>query len=406
MQTIEASFEIVTPMFIGGGDNDVELRPPSIKGALRFWWRALHWGQCLQAENNNESRALKLLHEREAELFGAAAKENTKRGQAAFLLKVKTKNLEILTKTQLDADRNYQLTTHKWHSYLLGLGLSQANHYLRPAIVSGSFTVKILCKKTSDSEELKNLLLLWGLLGGLGSRQRKGFGSISITELKVGDNPVDLPKNRDEVIAKLKSLIDKSAINEPPFSAFSFKSKILCSEEDKNTPWQKLDDVAKEMQMFRGWGYKRNDADVHRINGLEVNHTVHKDKDDDHTFIYEYADHGITPKKLPNSISFGLPRSYKLSGANGSEFKLEATGDKRSRRASPVFIHVHQFPTKQTMIIQSFLPATFLPTTDQVEIQRKVGNRWNSVACVTPKNNWNVINEYLALFKTPQWQEV
>jgi hypothetical protein len=58
------------------------------------------------------------------------------------------------------------------------------------------------------------------------------------------------------------------------------------------------------------------------------------------------------------------------------------------------------------MIIQSFLPATFLPTSDKVEIQQKVGNRWNSVDHITPVNNWNVINEYLALFQAPQWQAV
>jgi CRISPR-associated protein Cmr1 len=243
------------------------------------------------------------------------------------------------------------------------------------------------------------------LLGGLGSRQRKGFGSISITELKVGEDIIALPQNRDELINALKDLIDKSATNEPPFTAFSAGSKILCSMENKKTAWQCLGDVAKEIQMFRGWGYGNNGGN-HKINGQEVNHTAHKEKTNDHTIIYEYTNKSITSKKLPNSISFGLPRSYKLSGANGAEFKLEATGDKRSRRASPVFIHVHQFPNKQTMIIQSFLPATFLPTSDKVEIQQKVGNRWNSVDHITPVNNWNVINEYLALFQAPQWQAV
>ncbi len=63
MKTIEASFEIVTPMFISGADDVADLRPPSIKGALRFWWRALHWGQCLQ-EAGNKEEALALLHKR------------------------------------------------------------------------------------------------------------------------------------------------------------------------------------------------------------------------------------------------------------------------------------------------------------------------------------------------------
>jgi CRISPR-associated protein Cmr1 len=398
MQTIEAKYRIVTPMFIGGGDKQdlPELRPPSIKGALRFWWRAMQWGTCLNQQGGNAGAALKELHQRETELFGAAVKAD-KYGQGAFLLKVKTQNLKTLTSQGLDAD--YSLTTHRWHSYLLGLGLMNyqnlANHYLRPAIVSGSFTVEIYCKKKACLAELENLLLLWGLLGGLGSRQRKGFGSISITELKVGDNIIALPQNSEEVRDRLQHLIDRSATNEPPYTAFSTNSRILCSPPQTGKPWQCLEGVAKKMQMFRGWGFDAGHG--HCINGLPAKHAAHIDKTTDHNIVDDYARPAVRTKQLPNSISFGLPRSYKLS--NGNEFRLDATGAQRSRRASPVFIHVHQFSNGQSMVIQSFLPATFLPVTDQVQIQQKAGNRWNNIATVTPSPpNWIVIQDYLALF--------
>ena len=43
MESQEFEVEIVTPLFLGGADpNKAELRAPSIKGALRFWWRALN----------------------------------------------------------------------------------------------------------------------------------------------------------------------------------------------------------------------------------------------------------------------------------------------------------------------------------------------------------------------------
>ena len=39
---IEATYRVVTPMFCGGaGAGSAELRMPSFKGVLRFWWRAL-----------------------------------------------------------------------------------------------------------------------------------------------------------------------------------------------------------------------------------------------------------------------------------------------------------------------------------------------------------------------------
>jgi hypothetical protein len=44
MKTLQATYRIVTPMFIGDAEQKAtDLRPPSIKGALRFWWRALNW---------------------------------------------------------------------------------------------------------------------------------------------------------------------------------------------------------------------------------------------------------------------------------------------------------------------------------------------------------------------------
>jgi CRISPR-associated protein Cmr1 len=44
METIEAVYRIVTPMFVGGADQKPYdgVRAPSFKGALRFWWRTLN----------------------------------------------------------------------------------------------------------------------------------------------------------------------------------------------------------------------------------------------------------------------------------------------------------------------------------------------------------------------------
>ncbi len=54
MEKLEATFRIVTPMFIGGADQTPSdgIRPPSVKGALRFWWRALNWGRFWKEKND------------------------------------------------------------------------------------------------------------------------------------------------------------------------------------------------------------------------------------------------------------------------------------------------------------------------------------------------------------------
>ena len=42
METITFNCRFITPAFLGGANpkGTPELRPPTIKGALRFWWRA------------------------------------------------------------------------------------------------------------------------------------------------------------------------------------------------------------------------------------------------------------------------------------------------------------------------------------------------------------------------------
>jgi CRISPR type III-B/RAMP module RAMP protein Cmr1 len=42
MKQLAFKMQVVTPLFLSGADQHVaELRPPSIRGALRFWFRAM-----------------------------------------------------------------------------------------------------------------------------------------------------------------------------------------------------------------------------------------------------------------------------------------------------------------------------------------------------------------------------
>ena len=72
LKKIEATFKIVTPMFMAGSDQkQAEFRIPSLLGALRFWYRATAPADLL----NNISK----LREAEAKLFGS-----TDTGQTGF----------------------------------------------------------------------------------------------------------------------------------------------------------------------------------------------------------------------------------------------------------------------------------------------------------------------------------
>ena len=62
---IEATYRVVTPMFCGGANpGHAELRIPSFKGVLRFWWRALAWSR--------QDGDLEMIRREEDKLFGSA----------------------------------------------------------------------------------------------------------------------------------------------------------------------------------------------------------------------------------------------------------------------------------------------------------------------------------------------
>ena len=179
MKTLEATFQIITPMFLGGAEQRAEtVRPASVKGALRFWWRALNWSRCLANNNHDEILALRSLHDQEARLFGIAASDHAG-GQGVFLLQVCDQGI-VLADQPFNSLGNGQL-------YLLGQGLATSkngNSCLRNAIKeNGHFTVKLMFRHTTsdpDMQSIRDAVLLFGLMGALGSRARHGLGSVAI----------------------------------------------------------------------------------------------------------------------------------------------------------------------------------------------------------------------------------
>ena len=73
MKTVTFSCETITPMFMYGADDKTpELRPASIKGVMRFWWRAI-----------NGDLPLDKLKKQEDEIFGSTER------RSSFSIKIK-----------------------------------------------------------------------------------------------------------------------------------------------------------------------------------------------------------------------------------------------------------------------------------------------------------------------------
>lgn len=298
---LTATFEVVTPLFLGGADpaRTVELRPTSIKGALRFWWRALAW---------SKHADLKKVHEEERKLFGAAGddrRDGDAIGQSSFGVRVWWPNGEppILNKTEVRA-----LTQGRSGTSCLSYGIiNRGKEGPRCCYENGHrLVIKLIALHGDGSNTQKEIqsvvegVKLFGLLGSLGGRSRRGWGSIALTKLEGAHNwqaPQTLQAYRDALASLLAGTRDA---NSPPYSAFSKRSRVLVIDGG-NDPLAALNEIGELFQDFR---------------------------------------------RQHRTYEFGLPHR-RFAGPT-------------KRRASPLFFHVHKL-NRGHVIAATLLPAPFIP---------------------------------------------
>ncbi|MBL3529329.1 MAG: type III-B CRISPR module RAMP protein Cmr1 [gamma proteobacterium endosymbiont of Lamellibrachia anaximandri] len=303
---IRARFRIVTPMFLSGADQKKvadTIRPPSIKGALRFWWRALHWETVLKTEGS-VSDALKQLHQMEAELFGAAArKDRPSLGQAPFSIRV----------DYTHPGQNCSVTDwpkNNTGSGYLGFGLFETNKEPSHRVAlreNGTFDLMVRFRKgvpDAKKEALQRTISAFGLLGGLGSRgMRRGFGSVSLVEL---DGKSVVPAGSSAYFQSIQSLGSYSLDGHDfPLTAFSRETSIVPLARGNR---------ARSVHSEMGNQYKQYRGQEGKLRGKQ---------------------------KIP----FGLPL---------------AKVDEQNRRASPLMFHVHALQDELLGVVACF-PNQFHP---------------------------------------------
>jgi len=175
MQSITFECEVITPMFLAGADGSTpELRPPSIKGALRFWWRAM-----------NGDKDLKALKKREGEIFGSTIEPVSKskviirKGKERFKEEATNDKIRVFDDDYMIGMGNRKMSILDYLAY--GTQEFRTKNFIRHYIPSGSrFQFKIVTPDEYKDEVMK-AMYLFSHYGGLGSRSRNGLGSFQIT---------------------------------------------------------------------------------------------------------------------------------------------------------------------------------------------------------------------------------
>lgn len=354
IEQLEVEYDIVTPMFSGGAKPDrPEFRASSFKGVLRFWWRALAWSRL--------GRDLRKIHQEEEKLFGGPSK-----GQSRVRVQISSE----VGRFQQDW-REFWTPGRAYLGY--GIVASGANQRIREALRPGGVTVRVGTHGLMDDEmdSLLDALEVVGLLGGMGARSRRGFGSLALRAIRRDDGSRKVvregPINVDRLVDRLRRFFGdgESGRELPPYTAISSRSRFVVLDSERSRhPSELLDRIGRELLRYRSNGRK----------GRVLANRAEGNFKDDLAWMWRVATggeslRGFKPVPAPKRLVFGLPHNYFFSSIGA---KVSVSSGSNSRRASPLLIHVHSFPKdSRPVVVVSSLPARFLPSFDVVAMAKK-----------------------------------
>jgi CRISPR-associated RAMP protein, Cmr1 family len=236
--------EFITPAFIGGANQQAELRPASFVGLLRWWWRALK-GEC----------DIKRLREEEIKIFGGDGKM-----ASPVYLRVEgdvSKGSDLINEYRLswnfDKNRRALIGPHAGVGYLY---YSMVALNKREFIKAGS---RLRLTLIGKDEFLKHYIAsLWALvfLGGVGARSRRGGGNLAVVDYNPKDFGISfIPTGYfDEwLVENLRRAKDLVGSSKTPCNEYSnLKNvKLALSPREFNTWVEALNDIGNRFMNFR-----------------------------------------------------------------------------------------------------------------------------------------------------------
>ena len=206
----EYELEIITPMFLGGAEpNSAELRTASIKGMLRFWWRALYGSNDLKKMKGDEDN-----------IFGSTNKKSD------LVIKILSENIVSKIPNGFPKGDQYPVPSKPFKPNIidyLAYGLHDYKKgvvYHTKCILPGINFLLTVTYNQQYEREINNALNFLINFGGLGSRSRNGFGSMRI---------INKQSNISFQNSSKKSLVKFTAISKET-KLFLFKSRNTWEE--------------------------------------------------------------------------------------------------------------------------------------------------------------------------------
>jgi len=376
LQTIELTLKFNTPVFARGGSYGFEITPQSIKGLMRFWYRALlpnvidihrcgqktkqYCGMKYAEELLFGSTKQRSLFDVEVELKGMiqdfGSWGTTPRGRPVFNPK------EFL----VTSGANYAA---------YGMSPTKPGEPIRKYLPAGAEVIlSFVFRRKSLSNEMRDAFLhLWGVIsmfGGIGAKSRKGYGSFDIATTKVEGTMFDysptqtlFPESLRNVLDTVRSTFAKMLAKldtenalafdlqplmpVPPFPALT-QVCWLHKKKYQNSDWRSVLDAIFGGSGMMGQRSYRGNFQAYKtvkIKGMRLKHGEQNDGVQAvREIIYGQAPTFPHDQWEVSPTILGLPLLYQNMG-NTPDSTGRNTGEVNNptgRKASPLFVSIHK----------------------------------------------------------------
>lgn len=383
MRTWSCTLEVTTPMALAGADlQRAELRPNTCKNMLRWWYRA--------------GRG-RLDRDEEARLFGDVGAKDAKGRASSFRLRLYPCNKEAeesLPFDQLLGEE--QLLTRNGNLRLQGL--SYLGHFLDPPSnpargvlrAGAQFRVDLQFPFWFEERDRRAVwaslwLLVW--LGGLGSRNRRGFGGLKAVEAEPTDHlHLSFPGGSAEA---LRAFLEKNLYQARCWLNAPMQERPVPPEYTALVPgWTRIfvDDLLINSSADTaeyghpeppGWAKALDAAGEDLKNYRSKLPSAYEE-------VARFLEReGYAPDTVDRA-AFGLPLTFwypPIEQNEGSRERATAQVGQHQRRASPLFIRAHQTDKEFDLFALVFvlMKAQLLPEGDQIEMSCEARNRHERV---------------------------
>lgn len=315
----EGTLELVSPAFLAGamqGPEECDLRPATLRGLLRWWWRALHAGRM----------SVESLRALESALWG-----DTEKAGAI--------SLEIIRSDKLSTEREAFIVNELIERYrlvrpergerraqgilYLGYGMQSvrdkpARHFMpagakwRIRFVAKPLPFKGEAALTAEAVLKHGIAALAALaeFGGVGAKSRRGYGSIDLT-----DASIPVPRDLESLLKFTSSPGTAEALRATESVALNHLVGGGPQEFPLpgNEPWFALDSLGEAYQkVCAGW------------------------------------------KHNPIKLGLGLPRNIDGPG-RGARALVHPAGRSRGRHASPLLFRIVKRDGKYFVRVTAFI---------------------------------------------------